>query len=211
VASTGLNEASLKRENIPYAASYTHPAPYATYYPGGRTMAIKLLFDPEKGTILGAQILGFQGVDKRIDVLATCIKNNQTVFDLQELELAYAPPFSSAKDPINMAGYVAGNIVKGDMEVFHWNQIEDFAVSDSLLLDVRTPAEFAQGVIPGAVNIPVDELRQRINEIPKDKLILVYCRVGLRGYIAYRILKQMGYQRVKNLSGGWLTYEAARQ
>lgn len=207
VASTGLNEKTLKRLNIKYQASYVHPAPHATYYPGGRFMSIKLLFDPDDGLLLGAQIVGFEGVDKRIDVLATCIHRRLTVFDLQALELAYAPPFSSARDPVNIAGYVAGNIVAGEIEVAHWHQVEDLRAEGVFFLDVRTPAEFNAGAISGAVNIPVDELRERLDEIPADRLIVVNCRSGQRSYIACRILKQHGFSQVRNLSGGWLTYD----
>jgi len=209
VASTGLNEKTLKKLGQRYEVSYTHPAPHATYYPGGTVMTIKLIFDPEDGKILGAQIVGFEGVDKRIDVLATSIRKGLNVFDLQELELAYAPPFSSAKDPVNMAGYVAGNIIAGDMEVFHWHQIDELMKQGGILVDVRTPREVAEGAIPGMINIPVDDLRRRMDELPRDGQILIYCRVGLRGYIALRILKQHGFKNVKNLSGGYLTYDPA--
>lgn len=209
VASTGMNEKSLQKTGREYEVSYTHPAPYATYYPGGSAMAIKLIFDPQDGQILGSQIVGFEGVDKRIDVLATCIRKGLNVFDLQELELAYAPPFSSAKDPVNMAGYVAGNIVNGDMVIFHWHQVEDLKKQGAVVVDVRTSREVQQGAIPGSINIPVDDLRNRMHELPQDGLILLYCRVGLRGYIASRILKQNGFDNVKNLSGGYLTYDPA--
>ncbi len=210
-AATGANEKILKNLGIPYEVSYTHPGSHAGYYPGSVTMHIKLLFDPAGGKILGAQIVGREGVDKRIDVLAAAIRRGDTVFDLQELELAYAPPFSSAKDPVNMAGYVAGNIVSGDLQVIHWHQIDGLDRASSLLIDVRTPAEFEAGHIPGAVNIPVDEIRRRLAEIPKDKEIVVYCRVGLRGYLAYRILVQNGFPKVRNLSGGWLTYHPVKE
>ncbi len=210
-AATGANEKILKNLGIPYEVSYTHPGSHAGYYPGSVTMHIKLLFDPAGGKILGAQIVGREGVDKRIDVLAAAIRRGDTVFDLQELELAYAPPFSSAKDPVNMAGYVAGNIVNGDLRVIHWHQIDGLDRASSLLIDVRTPAEFEAGHIPGAVNIPVDEIRRRLAEIPKDKEIIIYCRVGLRGYLAYRILVQNGFPKVRNLSGGWLTYHPVKE
>ncbi len=209
VASTGLNEKSLQKMDREYEVSYTHPAPYATYYPGGSAMAIKLIFDPRDGQVLGSQIVGFEGVDKRIDVLASCIRKKLNVFDLQELELAYAPPFSSAKDPVNMAGYVAGNIVNGDVKIFHWHQVEDLKKQGAIIVDVRTPREFEQGAISGSINIPVDDLRNRMQELPRDGLILVYCRVGLRGYIAARILHQNGWANIKNLSGGYLTYDPA--
>ncbi|NPV26092.1 MAG: pyridine nucleotide-disulfide oxidoreductase family protein [Firmicutes bacterium] len=208
-ASTGNNEKTLRKLGSEYLASYTHPASHATYYPGAVPMSIKLLFTPRDGKILGAQIVGSKGVDKRIDVLATAIRAGLTVFDLTELELAYAPPFSSAKDPVNMAGYVASNIVKGDMEIIHWHEIAGLNPEESVLVDVRTPREVEAGTIPGAINIPVDELRERLGELPRDKEIIVFCQVGLRAYIATRILRQHGFKRVKNLSGGWMTYRSA--
>jgi len=209
VATTGLNEKTLKKMEQRYEVSYTHPAPYATYYPGGSFMSIKLIFDPENGKILGAQIVGYEGVDKRIDVLAACIRKGLNVFDLQELELAYAPPFSSAKDPVNMAGYVAGNIINGDVDIVHWHQIDELKSQGAIIVDVRTRHEHLEGAIPGAVNIPVDSLRDRMSELPRDSQIVLCCRVGMRAYYAYRILKQHGYTRAKNLSGGYLTYDPA--
>jgi NADPH-dependent 2,4-dienoyl-CoA reductase/sulfur reductase-like enzyme/peroxiredoxin family protein/rhodanese-related sulfurtransferase/TusA-related sulfurtransferase len=207
-ASTGNNEKTLKRKGIPYIKSYTHSGSHAGYYPGAFVMTIKLLFSPEDGKILGAQIIGRDGVDKRIDVLATAIRHGLTVYDLEELELAYAPPYSSAKDPVNMAGFTAANILKGDMKIFHWDEIKKLDSNEYFLLDVRTKCEHDAGHIEGSVNIPVDELRSRIKEIPKNKKILVYCKVGLRGYIAYRILTQNGFE-VYNLSGGYDIYLAA--
>ncbi|WP_148867322.1 FAD-dependent oxidoreductase [Thermosediminibacter litoriperuensis] len=210
-ASTGANEKTLRKLGIPYAVSYTHPGSHAGYYPGATTMSIKLIFDPQSGKILGGQIVGCDGVDKRIDVIAAAIRRGDTVFDLQELELAYAPPFSSAKDPVNMAGYVAGNIVNGDVSVIHWHEIDKLDRSRTLLVDVRTRLEHELGHIEGSINIPVDELRSRLAELPKDRDIVIYCQVGLRGYIACRILTQHGYTRVRNLSGGWKTYKAAAE
>lgn len=207
VASTGANEKTLKKMGIPYEVSFTHPGAYASYYPGSTTMHIKLIFDPKNGTILGAQIIGSHGVDKRIDVLAAALRRRETVFDLQELELAYAPPFSSAKDPVNLAGYVAGNIINGDMSVIHWHEIDQLDRESTLIIDVRTEAEYGVGHLPGAVNIPVEKIRERLPELPNDKEIILYCRVGFRGYLAYRILVQNGFSRVRNLSGGWLTYK----
>ncbi|AZR74326.1 pyridine nucleotide-disulfide oxidoreductase [Anoxybacter fermentans] len=206
VASTGANEKTLKREGIKYIASITHSGSHAGYYPGAIPMSIKILFTPE-GKLLGAQIVGYKGVDKRIDVLATAIRFGKTVFDLQELELAYAPPFSSAKDPVNMAGYAAGNIINGDTDIIHWHEIPKLDLNKSVLVDVRTKMEWNLGAIEGAILIPVDELRDRLNELPKDKEIIIYCQVGLRGYIASRILKQHGFTKVKNLSGGYKTYK----
>lgn len=210
VASTGINEKTAKRLGIEYEVSYTHPAAHATYYPNAPSMSMKIIFEKERGRLLGAQIVGYQGVDKRIDVLATCIRKDLTVFDLMELELAYAPPFSSAKDPVNMAGYVAANILEGQVEIVHWHQIEELKAKGALLLDVRTPEEFQKGNIEGSINIPVDDLRSRLQELPQDRPIVIYCRVGLRGYIACRILKQKGFSWVRNLSGGYLTYEPAK-
>jgi CoA-disulfide reductase len=208
VASTGSNEKSLKKQGIEYRVSYTHSPSNATYYPGSDMMAIKLLFTPTEGKVLGAQIVGKKGVDKRIDVLATAIRAGMTVLDLTELELAYAPPFSSAKDPVNMAGYVASNIIRGDMEIVHWYELTGLDPNKTVLLDCRTPREYEKGTIPGSINIPVDELRDRLGELPKDKAIVIFCRVGIRGYYALRVLKQNGFNNVKNLSGGWLTYRA---
>ena len=206
-AVTGENETTLRRAGIAYRKTFTISPSHAGYYPGGSTMVVKLLYTPE-GKILGAQIVGRDGVDKRMDVLASAIRAGMDVFDLQELELAYAPPFSSAKDPVNMAGYVAGNVVEGRMIPFY---VEDLAnlPENAFLLDVRTPGEFAHGTIPGAVNIPVDVLRQRLSEVPKDKEVHIFCAVGLRGYIAQCILRQNGY-KTKNLSGGYRLYAAAK-
>ncbi|MCX7951930.1 MAG: FAD-dependent oxidoreductase [Clostridiales bacterium] len=201
-ASTGNNEKILKRQGIPYVKSYTHSGSHAGYYPGAFVMSIKILFSPEDGKILGAQIVGRDGVDKRIDVIATAIRAGMTVYDLEELELAYAPPYSSAKDPVNMAGFTAANILKGDMKIIHADELKNINKDEYFIVDVRTDVEFEGGHLDGAVNIPVDELRKRINEVPKDKKIIVYCKIGLRGYVAYRILAQKGYD-VYNLSGGY--------
>ena len=211
-ASTGNNERTLKRLNIPYKAIFIHPVSHASYYPGAKQMTLKLLFNQE-GIILGAQAVGEEGVDKRIDVIATSIRYHGTIYDLSELELAYAPPFSSAKDPVNMAGFVAENVLAGRMDVITPEQYLDTiatsvaasasnAAQNSLLLDVRTVSEFERGHIEGALNIPVDDLRIRMKELDKDKEIIEYCQVGLRGYIAARILKQNGF-KVKNITGGY--------
>lgn len=205
VAVTGSNEKTLNRLGREHLACHTHPAPHATYYPGGTPMAMKLIFSPGDGKVLGAQIVGYEGVDKRIDVLATAIRAGMTVFDLQDLQLAYAPPFSSAKDPVNMIGYVAGNMVQGNVEIAHWHEVDKRLAQGALLLDVRTKREVEDGAVPGALNIPVDNLRERLSELPKDKEILVYCQVGLRSYIAYRILRQHGFT-AKSISGGYRTY-----
>ncbi|AEV67317.1 CoA-disulfide reductase [Acetivibrio clariflavus] len=210
VAMTGSNEKVLNRSNIEYEKSFTHSGSHAGYYPGAIPMTIKLLFGKKDGKILGAQIVGYEGVDKRIDVIATAIRAGMTVYDLEKLELAYAPPYSSAKDPVNIAGYSAANILKGDCEIFHWHDVESVDRSKSVLLDVRDEIEFSLGTIEGSVNIPLNELRNRLDELPKDKEILIFCQAGLRGYIAYRILKQKGFH-AKNLSGGYKTYQLAVQ
>ncbi len=208
-AVTGANEKSLRAAGKPFMACHLHPASHATYYPGGNQMTLKLLFTPVQGKVLGAQIIGFDGVDKRIDVIATAIRAGMTVFDLADLELAYAPPFSSAKDPVNMAGYVASNILLKDIEVVHWKDVPDLVSAGAYLLDVRMPSEISAGTVDGSVNIPVDELRNRLGEIPKDKDILVYCQVGLRSYIANRLLKQKGFN-VKNISGGYKLFSSLK-
>ena len=211
VAITGSNERILAKNGIEYEKSFTHSASHAGYYPGAIPMSIKLIFEKVTGKILGAQIVGYDGVDKRIDVIATAIRAGMTVRDLEMLELAYAPPFSSAKDPVNMAGYVATNILSGTHKVFHWNDLPNINYDNSVLIDVRTQIEFANGSIPYAINIPVDNLRERASEIPKGKDIYIFCQVGLRGYIAYRILKQNGFENIMNLSGGYKTYHVATQ
>jgi len=210
IAITGNNEKSLKRNNKEYEKSFTHSGSHAGYYPGAIPMAIKLIFDKNNGKILGAQIIGYEGVDKRIDVVATAIRAGMTVYDLEKLELAYAPPYSSAKDPVNIAGYTASNILKGDSEILHWDEVDSVDRSKSLFLDVRDEIEVDLGTIEGSVNIPLDDLRNRLDELPKDKELLVFCQVGLRGYVAYRILKQKGFS-VRNLSGGYKTYQLAVQ
>ena len=202
VALTGANEKRLKEIGIDYEKSFTYSPSHANYYPGSTPMTIKILFAKNCGTILGAQIVGYDGVDKRIDIIATAIRAGMTVFDLQELELSYAPPFSSAKDPVNIAGFVASNLLKGDASIYHWDEIEKLDKTKSLLLDVRTKAEFVLGTIDGAINIPLDELRERTGELPDDKSIYVFCQVGLRGYIAARMLAGRGFTSVKTLMEG---------
>ena len=208
VAAAGANSKLLDREKIPYLSSFTHSQSHAGYYPGALSMSVKILFSPENGRLLGAQIVGFDGVDKRIEMLAQVIQNQGTVADLMELEHAYAPPYSSAKDPVNMAGFVADNILKKRVETILWSDVASLP-ADAVKIDVRTPAEYELGTISGFVNIPVDELRGRLAELPKDRLIVVTCAIGLRGYLAYRILKQHGFTNVKNLSGGYKTWSAA--
>lgn len=208
VAAAGANAKLLKREGITYQSSYTHSASHAGYYPGAVPMSVKILFSPENGQLLGAQIVGFDGVDKRIEMFAQVIQRKGTVYDLATLEHAYAPPYSSAKDPVNMAGYVAENILTQKVEIVHWRDIAGLQ-KDTLLLDVRTADEYSLGTLPNAINIPVDELRTRLSELPKDKPIVVSCAVGLRGYLAYSILTQHGFKNVKNLSGGYKTWSVA--
>ncbi len=211
VASTGANEKFLKKHDIPYLVSYTHSGSHAGYYPGATSTSIKLIFSPAKGKVLGAQIVGKKGVDKRIDIFATAIRAKMTVFDLEELELAYAPPYSSAKDPVNIAGFVAANILKGDMEIFHWNEFSDLMSQGAVLLDLRTKYELKYaGKIDGALHIPIDELRDRLSELDRDKQYLPFCAVGYRGYLGHRILVQNGFKS-KNLSGGFVTYKAAKK
>jgi CoA-disulfide reductase len=204
VAMTGATEKTLAKTRIGYEKLYVHPASHAGYYPGAKQMHIKLLFSKPDGKILGAQIIGADGVDKRIDVFAVAIRAGMTVFDLQELELAYAPPYGSGKDPVNIAGFAAANILDGTVEIKHFTELQ----KGDFILDVRTPGEFVRGSVPGAKNIPVDDLRGRLDELPMDKTIHVYCGVGLRSYIAYRILKLNGFD-VRNLPGGYVTYRAA--
>jgi rhodanese-related sulfurtransferase len=209
-ASTGINEKMLQKERKAYLASYTHSNSHAEYYPGAETISIKLIFTPPSGRILGAQIVGKKGVDKRIDVIATAIKGDMTVFDLEELELAYAPPFSSAKDPVNIAGFVAANILKGDMEVVHHHELGETDHEQDVLIDLRTRAELKKrGSIDGAVHIPIDELRSRLDELDRDHHYILYCAVGVRSYLGYRILLQHGF-KVKNLSGGYTSYLAGK-
>ncbi|MFQ0976101.1 FAD-dependent oxidoreductase [Vibrio campbellii] len=209
VASTGKNEKQLKRENIAYEKVYVHTASHASYYPGAETVSFKMLFDPATGKILGAQAVGKDGVDKRIDVMAVAQRAGMTVEQLQHLELTYAPPYGSAKDVINQAAFVANNIIKGDATAIHFDEIDNLS-EDQVLLDVRNPGELESvGFIEGAINIPVDQLRQRMNELPKDKEIVIYCQVGLRGNVAYRQLVNSGF-KARNLLGGYRTYKFAR-
>ncbi len=209
VAVTGVNEKNLKQENIPYEYTIVHPSSHATYYPDALSLSLKVIFSKEDGKILGAQCVGYDGVDKRIDVITSFIQKKGTIYDLLSYEQAYAPPYSSAKDPVNMAGFTAENILNGLVKPIYWNEIETLDADKSILIDVRTEEEFKHGSIKGAINIPVDELRGRLKEIPKDKDIIVFCRVGLRGYIAARILLDNGYKNVRNLVGGYITYSSA--
>ena len=208
VAAAGANAKLLQRNNIPYISSYTHGASHAGYYPGAVPLSIKILFAPENGKLLGAQIVGFNGVDKRIEMLAQVIQRGGTVHDLAELEHAYAPPYSSAKDPVNMAGFVAENILNKKSQIIQWRELAELP-ADTIRIDVRTHDEYKLGTIPGFINIPVDELREHLDELPKEKPIVVTCAVGLRGYLAYRILVQNGFKHVRNLSGGYKTWSVA--
>ena len=208
VASTGLPAKRLIQFGIPYLSATIHSGSHAGYYPGALQMAIKITFSPDGGKLYGAQIVGYDGVDKRIDEYAMVIKRGGTVYDLMELEHAYAPPFSSAKDPVAVSGYVAGNILNGKMNPLYWRDLKTADLNRVTLVDVRTPDEYALGGIDGAVNVPLDELRERLAELPLDKPVWVYCGVGLRGYLASNILKENGYD-VRNLIGGFKTYKAA--
>lgn len=211
VAAAGVSSKVLDRENISYLDSYTHGSSHAGYYPNSLPLSIKISFSPTDGKLLGAQVVGFDGVDKRIDLLAQVIKQGGTIYDLQEIEHAYAPPYSSAKDPVNMAGFVAENILRKKVNIIQWSEVDNSDLSNTVIIDVRTKSEHEFGSIKNAVNIPVDEIRNRLSEIPKDKKLIVYCAVGLRGYLASRILLQSGYEKVYNLSGGYKTYSVATE
>ncbi|QDE30005.1 FAD-dependent oxidoreductase [Shewanella polaris] len=206
IASTGLNEKSLLRQSIPFEKIYVHTASHASYYPGAHPITLKLLFCPESGRILGAQAAGIDGVDKRIDVLAVAQRAGMTVYDLADLELTYAPPFGSARDVVNQAGMVAANVLLGDEAICHTQDLLNLSAKQ-IIVDVRNPGELtAVGSIDGALNIPLPELRDRLDELPKDKELLVFCQVGLRGHVAYRMLVQHGF-KVRNLTGGYKTYQ----
>jgi NADPH-dependent 2,4-dienoyl-CoA reductase/sulfur reductase-like enzyme/rhodanese-related sulfurtransferase len=205
-AMTGQSEKQLIRDGARYEKIYIHPSDHAGYYPGAEAMTLKLLFDPGSGAILGAQCVGGRGVDKRIDVLATAIQAGMTVHDLEEVELCYAPQYGHAKDPINMAGFVASGVVRGDQPVVHFDQLDQPFGQRYFVLDVRSEAEYAAGHVPGAVNIPVEQLRDRLGEIPEDRKVAAYCKVGQRGYLATRILNQAG-RRAANLSGGYTLWQ----
>ncbi|MGF1834702.1 FAD-dependent oxidoreductase [Photobacterium sanguinicancri] len=209
IASTGKNEKQLQRDGVDYEKVFVHTASHASYYPGAEIVSFKMLFDPKTGKILGAQAAGKDGVDKRIDIMAVAQRAGMTVEQLQHLELTYAPPYGSAKDVINQAAFVANNIIKGDATPIHFNEIDQLT-DNQVLLDVRNPAELENGYIAGALNIPVDQLRQRMNELPKDKEIIIYCQVGLRGNVAYRQLVNNGF-KARNLIGGYRTYITAKQ
>ena len=209
VAATGLPAKRLKQMEIPYLSATIHNGSHAGYYPGASQMDIKITFSPSDGRLYGAQIVGYDGVDTRIDQFALAIKQGATVEQLTRLEHAYAPPFSSAKDPVAIAGYVAGNILSGKMDPLYWREMQQVDTSKVTLVDVRTSDEYSLGSIPGAVNIPLDDLRSRMVEIPTDRPVWLFCGVGLRGYLASNILKGNGYKEVRNLIGGLKTYKTA--
>lgn len=202
---TGASEKTLKKAGMPYRKIYIHPSGHAGYYPGTAPMHIKMLFAPDTGVILGAQVVGYDGVDKRIDIFAMAIRAEMTVHDLENLELAYAPPYGSAKDPINMAGFVGANVLKKDIGLWYPEDYPD-KTRTGVVLDVRSRQEFEIWHIPGAVNIPISKIRSSLDSIPKDKPVFLYCKVGFRSYLAYRLLKQSGFDRVCTLSGGTMTF-----
>lgn len=206
VATAGTASKHLTKAEIKHIVSTTYSGSHAGYYPGAQEMSIQIAFSPKDGRLLSAQIAGYDGVDKRIDVLSSVIKRNSTIYELTEFEHAYAPPYSSAKDPVNMVGFVAENILQDKLSVFYWDQIATISVSD-ILLDIRSKEEFEKGFIPNAINIPIDELRDRISELDLNKNIYVYCLGGVRGYLAQQILKQNGYKKVLNLSGGYQLWD----
>ncbi len=209
VASTGLSARTLKKEGIEFTSNIIHGSSHAGYYPGALPYTLKILFHPKTGKLYGAQMIGYKGIDKRIDLIATVLMKNGSIYDLQEIEHAYAPPYSSAKDPVNQAGFAAENIITGRVKVINWDELTDLHAPDICLIDVRTPAEHALGHLEGSVNIELDKIRERLDEIPRDKKIILYCGVGLRGYFAARILMQHGITDVFNLSGGYKTFEHA--
>lgn len=205
VGAAGVASKHLTAANVNHLVSTTHSGSHAGYYPNAQQMTIQIAFSPVSGQLLGAQVAGYDGADKRLDILSSVIQRKGTVNDLIEFEHAYAPPYSSAKDPVNMAGFVAENILEKKSTVIYWNDVAQIP-EQAILIDVRTPEEFALGSIPTARNIPVDDLRKRLHEVPKDKNIYLFCQVGLRGYLALRILRQNGYENVRNLSGGYTSW-----
>ena len=210
-ASTGINERTAQTAGIDYDKVVLFPSSHATYYPGAESMVMKVLYEKESRRLLGAQIIGNDGVDKRIDVLATAIRAGMTATELTELDLAYAPPYSSAKDPVNMAGFMIENLDSGKVQQFHWDEVDDLPHDGSLvLLDVRTPGEYQRGHLDGFQNIPLDNLREHLEELDQNKPVYVNCQVGLRGYLACRILMQHGFTCF-NLSGGYKFYQSVKQ
>ena len=209
VASTGNNEKTLRELNVPYKVVHIHPVSHAGYYPGATQISFKMLFNPKTGKIFGAQGVGREGIDKRIDLIANSIKAGLTVYDLQDTEVCYAPPYNSAKDPVNMMGYCAANIMEKIVDNTQWYEIEDLVKNGEYILDVREEYEVKNGAIPNIVNIPLDQLRDRLDEIPKDKKIYVCCQIGLRGYIGCTILNQHGFN-TSNIDGGYKTYSSIK-
>jgi len=208
LAMTGASEKALRAAGLPFAKSYTHTLHHAGYYPGAARIALKLLFEPESGRVLGAQAVGQEGVEKRIDVLAMAIQKQATVYDLEEAELCYAPQYGSAKDSVNVAGFVAANRLRGDLDDVHWEQWNPDDADGPLVIDVRRHDEVAAEAVPGTLNVPLGELRNRLDELPRDRELWVHCGVGQRSYYAFRILKQHGFW-VRNLSGGMTSWKAA--
>ncbi len=204
---TGMASKHLTAAGIEHLVSTTHSGSHAGYYPGSQQMTIQIAFAKDSGKLLGAQVVGYDGVDKRLDVMAHIVQTGGTIYDLMEFEHAYAPPYSSAKDPVNMAGFVADNILQERLRIFYWNEVAELP-ADAFLLDVRNPEEFHDGAINGAVNIPVNEIRLVLADLPRDRDIYIYCEAGLRGYLAQRILLQNGFNRVRNLSGGYKLWKA---
>ncbi len=210
VGTTGLSAKNLKANGIDHLLSTTYSGSHAAYYPGSEQMNIQLVFAPVTGLLLGAQVVGTKGVDKRIDLLASVIKNGGSIFDLTEIEHAYAPPFSSAKDPVNIAGFTAENILLKRMNAFYCDDVSSLG-KNNFIIDVRTEKEYKEGRINNAINIPLDDLRGRLKEVPIDRDIYVYCMIGLRGYMASRILMQNGFEKVYNLSGGYQLWFTANE
>jgi NADPH-dependent 2,4-dienoyl-CoA reductase/sulfur reductase-like enzyme/rhodanese-related sulfurtransferase len=206
VASTGVCSDILKREGIPHVSSYTHSGSHASYFPGRSDLAIHILFSPGDGRLLGAQIVGHEGTDKRIDLFSQIIRRSGTIYELTEIEHAYAPPFSSAKDPVNISGFVAENILQGRVRMVYAEDICSMDKNEILLLDVRSPEEVREGFIPDSLNIPQEELRFRLDELPVNKFIVIYCAIGMRAYLSYRILSQNGFENIAVMSGGYTTY-----
>jgi rhodanese-related sulfurtransferase len=206
MGTAGTASKHLKTAGIEHIVSTTHSGSHAGYYPDAKQMTIQIAFAPADGRLLSAQVAGFDGVDKRLDILSAYIKMQKTIYDLIEFEHGYAPPYSSAKDPVNMAGFVAENILLERLKIFYWNEM-DKVEQDSVLIDVRRDDEFQAGKIANAINIPVDEIRSRLSEIPTNKTLYIYCEAGLRGYLAQRILRQNGFNNVFNLSGGYQTWK----
>lgn len=209
VASTGLTEKGLKAAGLPYRMAVTHAGNHAGYYPNSRQLTLKILYHPQSGKLWGAQAVGYDGVDKRIDVISAFIGKEGTVYDLAEFEQAYAPPFSSAKDPVNMVGFIAVNTLESISDTIGWEEAEEERKKGAFMLDVRSEEEFGLGAIEGAVNIPHTVLRHKLAMVPTDRLVILYCAIGLRGYLAERVLRQNGYTKIRNLTGGFKTYDSA--